>query len=1183
VTLSPSAVVTSGGSLSPPSAALAPGATASFSMPVNAVGGGAASAVINATAAGTSGPVAAAAVTRTFTVSAAGLSATLSATPPMPSPGHAFTIKATVLNGSAVMLTNVAPVDVLAVSPSAGVTSGVADPATVGSLGAGASTTFTWSVTATDAAKLHITVAFSGTPPSGPALTSDPAGLDVTVAVPGLVVTTNGDESNDPTAAADDQCDVDVNTDGSQCTLRAAIELADTRTTNGAGAQTITFNIPGGGVPTIAPQSPLPSVTGATSIDGTTQAGGWVDVDGSNAGSADGLVLSGSGAAVRGLVIGNFGGAGVRLSGGGDVVAGNRLGTDPTGTAAAPNALAQVIVDGGAANVVGGESGTSPGGACTGDCNVIAVGAEGVEITGASQPTSVQGNFIGTSVDGSSLLSSSRSGDGILISGDATVNNIGDAATSSGRNVINGASVGVRVDSGFVSAQTTLAGNYVGVDTTGQKALGNGTGVHVLMGNVTIGGPTGTVGQGAGNVISGNTDIAGTAGVVCDAACDVFGNLIGLAVDGSTPVPNRVGVIASHDGFIGGAGKGNVVSGNLGDGIDATGFATSQMVIVANLVGTNRDGNAAVGNGGIGINATGFAQIGFPSIAGDSTSHDPTAPDPTTSNLVSGNQRDGIAVGDPPAGADDATPFVNVSVNGNVVGLGADGETAIPNAGRGIVVTTEAQTASQRSQTSVNIRGNQVGSNAGSGIAITAPDASIGSLEGPTRLGLASPNGTFVIAGNLVGVDRAILATRPNGAWGIDVVGLANFQLLGNEVAGNLRGGVHLRTTYAVMSGNQVGLAQPFMGSSASLAAGNAGPGVSVQGDDNVIGGTAYDVVSTPGDNVYLPNTIANNSGPGVLVTATSSTQSVGNTIRTNNMYGNTGIPIDLSLTPGGDGPTPNRPDIFSGTGVGPNDLLNHPVLDTVVRHNGRVVIAGYLKGLGGWGSPGRYAIDIYDAGDCAGSSTMRYLGTVLTSIVSNGQFTMVLDNVPDSVNNFVGTATAPRSLIALAGDTSEASECAATEPGTFVIQHSNVGATEVQVDDNGPFSVGDKVVINRGGPNQETAVISAKGSLIFSQPLIFAHDVNETIVIVTAHAGGAAPQTTTTVPSPVPSSGALAFTGAPLLLELAAALVLLCVGTLLAPIPRMRRRRRRRGQGLGPVRGGSHFAPSPGRLRRAR
>ena len=53
-------------------------------------------------------------------------------------------------------------------------------------------------------------------------------------------------------------------------TLREAVLQADAH----AGADTITFNIPGAGpVRTIRPLSALPEVTGPTTIDGATQPG----------------------------------------------------------------------------------------------------------------------------------------------------------------------------------------------------------------------------------------------------------------------------------------------------------------------------------------------------------------------------------------------------------------------------------------------------------------------------------------------------------------------------------------------------------------------------------------------------------------------------------------------------------------------------------------------------------------------------------------------------------------------------------------------------------------------------------------------------------------------------------------------------------------------------------------------
>ncbi len=85
------------------------------------------------------------------------------------------------------------------------------------------------------------------------------------------------------------------------CTLRAAIEQANAS----AGADTIAFNIPGSGVQTISPASPLPPLTddAGVTIDGYTQPGSspntlvvgddavlLIEIEGTNAGmSANGL------------------------------------------------------------------------------------------------------------------------------------------------------------------------------------------------------------------------------------------------------------------------------------------------------------------------------------------------------------------------------------------------------------------------------------------------------------------------------------------------------------------------------------------------------------------------------------------------------------------------------------------------------------------------------------------------------------------------------------------------------------------------------------------------------------------------------------------------------------------------------------------------------------------------------
>ena len=118
------------------------------------------------------------------------------------------------------------------------------------------------------------------------------------------------------------------------CSLREAINRAN----NEAGTDTISFDIPGAGPHTIQPASALPVVTEAIVIDGATEpdfAGSpVVEVDGQNAGAGViGLVIAAGDSTVRGLVVNRFSQAGIALqTGDGNVVAGNYVGTDATGT-----------------------------------------------------------------------------------------------------------------------------------------------------------------------------------------------------------------------------------------------------------------------------------------------------------------------------------------------------------------------------------------------------------------------------------------------------------------------------------------------------------------------------------------------------------------------------------------------------------------------------------------------------------------------------------------------------------------------------------------------------------------------------------------------------------------------------------------------------------------------------------
>lgn len=129
---------------------------------------------------------------------------------------------------------------------------------------------------------------------------------------------------------------------GGQCTLRAAIQQANAA----AGGDVIAFAIPG--PPAIAPTKSLPPVTDVVTIDGTTQPGGRVTLDGTGAGdNAGGLVVLKPGCVVRGLAIGNFAKNGILIFGGSNATIDDTfvgLGTD--GVSPAPNALNGIVVGG---------------------------------------------------------------------------------------------------------------------------------------------------------------------------------------------------------------------------------------------------------------------------------------------------------------------------------------------------------------------------------------------------------------------------------------------------------------------------------------------------------------------------------------------------------------------------------------------------------------------------------------------------------------------------------------------------------------------------------------------------------------------------------------------------------------------------------------------------------------------
>lgn len=289
--------------------------------------------------------------------------------------------------------------------------------------------------------------------------------------------------------------------------LRQAISAA-----NGSpGLDTITFNVPGIGPQTIQPLSPLPPITDPVVIDGYTQPGAspnsvspgdnavlMIVLDGTNAGSdACGLNITAGGSTVLGLVVNRFGSHGVLLNGAGsNVLVGNFIGTDVTGTIARGNGWAQ---DAGGVYIAQSSGSNVVGGTGTAERNLISGNPEGLVISG-SDGNQVLGNFIGTDATGAKAIPNTGTG-GVVING-GTDNHIGGAASGAG-NLISGnvkTNAAGWWDGGFgieasTDGTTVIEGNLIGTDITGKVALGNNIGGHVRGNGGRIGGGFGRGGQ----------------------------------------------------------------------------------------------------------------------------------------------------------------------------------------------------------------------------------------------------------------------------------------------------------------------------------------------------------------------------------------------------------------------------------------------------------------------------------------------------------------------------------------------------------------------------------------------------------------------------------------------------------------------------------------------------------------
>ena len=241
-----------------------------------------------------------------------------------------------------------------------------------------------------------------------------------------------------------------------------------------------------------------------------------------------------------------------------NIIQGNYIGTDISGTQAMKNGIAGVRIFDSHENQIGGSFLQGEGNLLSGNSQAIEINAEGEG--SIAENNIIQGNLIGTDFTGKKQLANNV---GIGLGGSSYTLIGGNNPDL--RNIISGNNIGITMNGG---AHHNLAmGNYIGTDITGLKRLSNDF-VGVEMINGAYSNQVGGTGAGEGNIISGN----GNAGVLLrdfeSQDNRVMGNWIGLGADGKTSLPNRASGVYVENTTNHQIGPGNRIANNGDAGVN---------------------------------------------------------------------------------------------------------------------------------------------------------------------------------------------------------------------------------------------------------------------------------------------------------------------------------------------------------------------------------------------------------------------------------------------------------------------------------------------------------------------------------------------------------------------------------------------------------------------------------------
>jgi parallel beta-helix repeat protein len=573
-----------------------------------------------------------------------------------------------------------------------------------------------------------------------------------------------------------------------------------------------------------------------------------------------------------GNVISGNTGSGILITGSGtngNVVSGNYIGTDATGTLAIGNWTGVRIDKGASHNTIGAStsalSTSAMGNVISGQTGVFSWERAGVLIQDSGTTENVvTGNRIGTSADGTASLGNTF---GVLLSGGTigyAINGTTDHNTIS-NNLISGNSwAGVAL---YHTNENAISGNYIGTNAAGNITIPNQRGIHLLdrADKTMI----------RGNVISGNAESGIWAGFEPGVGPDgttISGNRIGTTADGTSPLGNGGDGISLAtwvtNTLIGGTTptERNIISDNGRHGV----AGNETTVVQGNYIGTDVTGLVRMTNG---VNQYGSSRAVSAGIVGGLTA----VPGTGAGNVIYSGEY-----------AIDGT-----IVQGNLVGLGADGKTVL-GVGAGISVGTHGLVGGSDPTARNVIAGWSYGS-----YGITAASDSVvqGNYVGTDMNGIALPELFY---------GTAIVVNGSNVLIGGAVPGAGNI-ICGVGETGHGQAGIGVINSNAIIQGNRIGV------DVAGTAMGT-GNGIVIWGNANntLIGG------SNPGEgNLISGNNsgiaLRNNPDGTVIRGNLIGTTADGTAARGNHV----GIDISTSRNTTIGGPNPKDRNIISGNNWG--------------------------------------------------------------------------------------------------------------------------------------------------------------------------------------------------------------------------------------------------------------------------